>query len=133
MLLDVGHANIAAGITGGHLRAMVASVAEQVVLFHLHDNLGARRGSGAPGLDPLRLDLHLAPGAGRLPWHALAALLVEHSAPLMLEVHPPHRPEPLSLANVTSELLLRDRRAVGASLPTLARGVDPTQPTVPLG
>jgi sugar phosphate isomerase/epimerase len=111
MLLDVGHANIAAGITGGHLRAMVASVAERVVLF----------------------DLHLAPGAGRLPWHAIAALLVDHSAPLMLEVHPPHRPEALSLANVTSELLLRDRRAVGASLSTLARGVDPAQPTVPLG
>lgn len=133
MLLDVGHANIVAGITGGHLRAIVASVAEQVVLFHLHDNLGARRGSGAPGLDPLRLDLHLAPGAGRLPWHAIAALLVEHPAPLLLEVHPPHRPEPLSFAKVTSELLLRDRRAVGASLSTLARGVDPAQPTVPLG
>jgi hypothetical protein len=51
----------------------------------------------------------------------------------MLEVHPPHPPEPLSLANVTSELLLRDRRGVGASLSTLARGVDLAQPTVPLG
>lgn len=133
MLLDVGHAHIVAGITGGHLRAMIASVAEGVVLFHLHDNLGARRGPGAPGLDPLRLDLHLAPGAGRLPWHAIASLLVDHPAPLMLELHPPHRPEPLSLVNVTSELLLRDRLSVGSSRSTLARGAGDMRPTVPLG
>ena len=51
-----------------------------IVLFHVHDNLGARlNGLEAPGVDPLRLDLHLAPGAGSLPWHRLAALLRDHA------------------------------------------------------
>lgn len=133
MLLDVGHAHIAASLSGGHLRAMVASVTDAVVLFHLHDNLGARRGRAGPGLDPLRLDLHLAPGAGRLPWDAVSPLLLDHRAPLMLEVHPPHRPEPLSLGTVTAELLLRDRCSVDGARSALAADVGQTRPAVPLG
>ncbi|HEY8865879.1 MAG TPA: sugar phosphate isomerase/epimerase [Solirubrobacteraceae bacterium] len=103
MLLDLGHAHI----TGG-----VASAAElagdAVCLFHAHDNFGSRdpgAGHAGPGLDPLRLDLHLAPGGGNLPWQALAPQLHDHAAPVLLEVHPPHRPEPLSLVTVTAELL----------------------------
>lgn len=132
MLLDLGHAHIQADLAGGHLRAMVASVADAVILFHLHDNLGARRDRVSPGIDPLRLDLHLAPGAGKLPWHAVAPLLLEHEAPLMLEVHPPHRPEPLSLATVTAELLLRDGRSVDGARAAFDRAPG-GRATVPLG
>ena len=106
MCLDVGHANIAADIAGIDVRAVVEPVLPAVGLFHVHDNLGARRrGQGVPGVDPLRLDLHLAPGAGAVGGHRLGDVLLGHRAPLLLEVHPPHRPEPLSLLNVTLELL----------------------------
>lgn len=133
MLLDVGHAHIVAGLTGGHLRAMTASVLERVVLLHLHDNLGGRRSLGRPGMDPLRLNLHLAPGAGTLPWGVLAELLLGHPAPLVLEVHPPHRPESVTVAAVTTEILLPQRAAVGASRTALAVEAGPAAPTVPLG
>ena len=125
MLFDVGHAAIAAGVFGGGDTARVlAPLADVVGLYHLHDNLGARcagaRGEpdpGLPGVDPLRLDLHLPPGAGRVPWYDLAPLLCGGDAPLILEVRPPHRPEPVALARVTTELLLR-----GASAGDVAAG-----------
>jgi sugar phosphate isomerase/epimerase len=105
MLLDVGHAFITAG---NGIRATLDEVGDAVALFHLHDNLGDRRdGRAGPGTDPLRLDLHLPPGGGRLPWEAIGPALAAHEAPLVLEVHPPHRPDPLSLARVTADLLLR--------------------------
>ena len=133
MLLDLGHANIAAGLAGGELRAILESVSDAVCLFHVHDNLGARRApSPGPGLDPLRLDLHLAPGSGRLPWERIAPALVSHPAPLMLEVHPPHRPEPTSLATVTSELLLRRPLPIDGSRTALA-DVTAERRSVPLG
>jgi sugar phosphate isomerase/epimerase len=107
MLFDVGHANIIAGLASTTAAELLEPVAGEVVLFHLHDNLGARRGGEPPpGLDPLRLDLHLAPGAGSAPWPQIAPALLRSAAPLVLEVHPPHRPEPLSLAEVTAGLLL---------------------------
>ena len=46
-----------------------------VVLFHVHDNLGCRRRIDAPGIDPVKLDLHLPPGRGSLPWTRLAGML----------------------------------------------------------
>lgn len=115
MTFDVGHAHITADQLGGDLRPSLEAVVDDVVLFHLHDNLGARRAESVHrGLEPLRLDLHLAPGAGRVPWDLLAPALGGHPAPLLLEVHPPYRPEPLSLATVTTELL-RPRYAAAAS------------------
>jgi sugar phosphate isomerase/epimerase len=82
-----------------------------VVLFHLHDNLGARRHQlDAPGVDPLRLDLHLAPGNGTLPWERVAGALRAHRAPLMLEIEPSHRPGLVALATITRHLLAGDRR-----------------------
>jgi sugar phosphate isomerase/epimerase len=112
MLLDVGHAFIT---TGRGLPAVLEEVTHAVALFHLHDNLGGRRGdAGGPGTDPLRLDLHLPPGGGRLPWEAVGPALAAHSAPLVLEVHPPHRPDAISLAGVITNLLLRRRRVVGS-------------------
>jgi sugar phosphate isomerase/epimerase len=123
MLFDAGHANIVAGQRGTDLRSLLEPVLPAVVLFHLHDNLGARGDRGSvPGLDPLRLDLHLAPGAGRLGWGVVAGLMLSRSAPLVLEVHPPHRPEPLRLAQITAGLLLRDRPAVGGARPAVERG-----------
>jgi sugar phosphate isomerase/epimerase len=67
------------------------------------DNLGVRRRDiDAPGIDPLKLDLHLPPGRGSLPWGRVAAVLREHSAPLLLEVEPSQRP---ALAELTAALL----------------------------
>ncbi|HYU61426.1 MAG TPA: hypothetical protein VEK39_11760 [Solirubrobacterales bacterium] len=60
---------------------------------------------GFGGLDPLRLDLHLPPGRGTLPWQEIAPRLVGHSAPLLLEVHPPYRPAAGELHRATRELL----------------------------
>jgi sugar phosphate isomerase/epimerase len=121
MLFDLGHGHIAAGLAGASLVDLLEPVLDSVVLFHLHDNLGARTdGAGGPALDPLRLDLHLAPGSGRLPWEAVAGALLARSAPLVLEVHPPHRPEPLSLHAVTAALLQRGRPPVGAARAALA-------------
>ncbi len=89
--LDVGHANVIAGLRRTSLTRMVAPVLDSVVLFHLHDNLGARwrPADRGPGIDPLRLDLHLAPGAGTLAWAEIASSLRDHEAPLIMEVHPP--------------------------------------------
>jgi sugar phosphate isomerase/epimerase len=106
MCFDVGHARIAADLVGGDVASMLAPVVDAVVIFHLHDNLGARLSGGvAPPVDPLRLDLHLPPGAGRVCWNEVAGVLRAHGAPLMLEVHPPHRPEPVTLASLTEGLL----------------------------
>jgi sugar phosphate isomerase/epimerase len=112
MCLDLGHAHIAAGLADCPLEDLIAPVLDRVIVFHLHDNFGVIAGPDHPrpgarpgGLDPLRLDLHLPPGAGSLPWTELAPSLRAHSAPLQLEVHPPARPEPAALAVVTRELL----------------------------
>jgi sugar phosphate isomerase/epimerase len=109
VLFDLGHAHIAAALSGGDAMSLLDEVRDDVALFHVHDNLGARGGidDEAPGIDPLRLDLHLPPGNGRVPWTDLVPALRSHPAPLVLEVHPPHRPEPLSLARVTALLLGR--------------------------
>jgi sugar phosphate isomerase/epimerase len=106
MCLDIGHANIVADLAGWPLGELIAPVLDQVIVFHLHDNFGAEVERARPGgIDPLRLDLHLPPGAGSVDWPALAPLLRPHAAPLQLEVHPPARLEPAALAVVTHELL----------------------------
>jgi sugar phosphate isomerase/epimerase len=107
MLLDVGHANIVADGAAADLAALVEPVLDVVSLFHVHDNLGARsQDSGDFAFDPLRLDLHLPPGAGSLPWDRIAAALVEHSAPLMLEVHPSQRPNAAAVCELAKAALL---------------------------
>ncbi|HWV84658.1 MAG TPA: sugar phosphate isomerase/epimerase [Capillimicrobium sp.] len=99
MLFDAGHAHIAAGLRRGDAAAQLDDVADAVGLFHLHDNLGARRHElQAPGVDPLRLDLHLPPGAGTLAWERLAPALAGHDAPLVLEIGAGVRQEPVALA-----------------------------------
>lgn len=114
MCLDLGHAHIVASLKGRDVVEMIEPVLDQVVLFHVHDNHGAGRKSGssasgetvrAGAIEPLRLDLHLPPGAGKTPWAELAPLIADHSAPLQLEVHPPGRPEPATLAVLTREIL----------------------------
>jgi sugar phosphate isomerase/epimerase len=101
MCFDAGHANIV-----GDAPLLLEPLLDRVVLFHLHDNHGARDGASAvPGVDPLKLDLHLPPGRGTVPWSRLAPLLEESVAPLLLEVHPPHRPRPEQLATVAGSLL----------------------------
>jgi sugar phosphate isomerase/epimerase len=112
MLLDVGHANIVADSEGADLAALIEPVLDVVSLFHVHDNLGARRqGGGDFAFDPLRLDLHLPPGAGALPWDRVAAALVGHSAPLMLEVHPSQRPSAAAVRELAEATLLQRPRS----------------------
>ena len=106
LCLDVGHANIVAGLRRTDPLELIEPALERAVFFHLHDNLGARRGDPAsPELDPLRLDLHLPPGRGIVPWDRLAPLLARKGgAPLLLEVHPP-RPSATRLFEVGVEAL----------------------------
>jgi sugar phosphate isomerase/epimerase len=91
LCIDIGHANIVARLRRTDPLELIEPALDRAVLFHLHDNLGARRRDpGSPELDPLRLDLHLPPGRGNVPWGRLAPLLARKSgAPLVLEVHPP--------------------------------------------
>ena len=91
LCVDVGHANVVAGLRRTDPLDLIEPVLDRTVMFHLHDNLGARQDhSDSPELDPLRLDLHLPPGRGTVPWEPLAPLLGRKlGAPLMLEVHPP--------------------------------------------
>ncbi len=98
--LDLGHAHVVAELRRTSLERFIEPVLDAVTLFHAHDNFGARRGDGdgdALGVDPLRLDLHLPPGRGTLPWHAIGPLISAHRAPVMLEVHPPYRPRAAEL------------------------------------
>jgi sugar phosphate isomerase/epimerase len=130
MTFDVGHAQIAGEVLGTDAAALIGPASEAVALFHLHDNLGVRRGGvGVAGVDPIQLDLHLPPGAGSIPWERIGAQLVDHRAPLMLELHPPHRPDPVRVADVTCELLLATRRR-SAHPPAIARqrAAHPTAP-----
>jgi sugar phosphate isomerase/epimerase len=105
--LDLGHAHIVAELRRTSLEALIEPVLDTVTLFHAHDNLGARwQPVGAEsGVDPLRLDLHLPPGRGTLPWARLAPGLAGHEAPLMLEVHLPYRPRAEELYRSAEELL----------------------------
>src|SRR4029078_10555113 len=101
MACDLGHAHVTSQLTGTALVDVLAAVHADVVLFHIHDNLGVRRGPGTPpGIVPLRWDLHMAPGRGTLPWRAVSQLLRAHPAPLLMEVAPAQRPDPLRLATV---------------------------------
>lgn len=109
LCLDLGHAHVVSDLRRSSIWELVEPVLDSVTLFHVHDNLGARRGSQtAAELDPLCLDLHLPPGAGTLPWAKLAPRLLEHDAPLMLEVHPPARGRPEGLRTALIEALLPD-------------------------
>jgi sugar phosphate isomerase/epimerase len=116
LCLDLGHAHIVADLRHADLSELVLPVLDSVTLFHLHDNLGARRGAGNPAeLDPLRLDLHLPPGRGRLPWRRIGTLLGAHSAPLLLEVHSPHRAAPGAIFAEAVEALGLVQRAAPAT------------------
>jgi sugar phosphate isomerase/epimerase len=93
LCIDVGHANVVARLRRTDPMELIEPALDRVVLFHLHDNLGARRNDpGSPEIDPLRLDLHLPPGRGNVPWERLAPVFARKEAPLMLEIHPPQRP-----------------------------------------
>jgi sugar phosphate isomerase/epimerase len=130
MLLDVGHANVVADREGSDLAALVEPVLDVVVLFHVHDNLGARRRprgwsteNGGGSFDPLRLDLHLPPGEGALPWDQVARKLVDHAAPLMLEIHPSHRPRALALYEMAEATLLQCSPRLGPTPELFSRSV----------
>ena len=104
--VDIGHINVVAGELHTDPLELIEPVLDATVLWHAHDNLGARhdRATKPAGLDPLRLDLHLPPGRGTVPWERLAPLLDRSAAPVVLEVHPP-RPQPPALFAEASGLL----------------------------
>lgn len=112
LCLDVGHAHIVADNRHTSVERLCEPVLEAVSVIHLHDNLGARRQPHGQelGVDPLRLDLHLAPGRGTLPWQLVGPLLRRHRAPMLLEVHPPYRARAGELA-ASAVALLRGRRS----------------------
>lgn len=93
LCLDLGHAHIVSQLRRTSVERLCEPVLDLTCLFHVHDNLGARREGARKslGVDPLRLDLHLPPGRGNLPWGRLEALIARHRAPLVLEIHPPYR------------------------------------------
>ena len=106
--LDLGHAHISAEMRHTSLDLFIEPVLDVVSLFHAHDNFGGRGGEPAGdalGVDPLRLDLHLPPGRGSLPWHAIGPMISAHSAPVVLEVHPPYRPRAAELREDAALLL----------------------------
>ena len=105
--LDLGHAHIEAERSGVPLADLIEPVLDRVVLFHVHDNFGARLQDAQTSgwVEPLRLDLHLPPGAGSLPWEQVAPLVADHPAPYLLQVNPGSRPEPATLAVMARELL----------------------------
>jgi sugar phosphate isomerase/epimerase len=105
MLLDIGHLHITADATRADPVALLAGCVPDVVLFHAHDNLGCRRAVDAPGVDPLKMDLHLPPGRGTVPWARIAGIVAAHAAPVMLEVQPSVRPALEVLAARTTRLL----------------------------
>jgi sugar phosphate isomerase/epimerase len=103
MLLDVGHLHITTEASHTDIAAVTMAVAAHVVLFHVHDNFGVRRHDlDAPGIDPLKLDLHLPPGRGCVPWNRIAPVMRDHAAPLLLEVELSQRP---SLPELTAAAL----------------------------
>jgi sugar phosphate isomerase/epimerase len=113
MLLDVGHLHITADASHSDPALVAAAVAPDVVLFHVHDNLGVRRRDiDVPGVDPLKLDLHLPPGRGSVPWRRIAGALRDHDAPLLLEVEPSQRPAlPELMASLMRALAAPTERA----------------------
>jgi len=107
LCLDLGHAHIVAELRRTSLETLIGPVLDVVALFHFHDNLGARWAPRCPDavLDPLRLDLHLSPGRGTLPWAQILPSLASHPAPAVLEVHPPHRQRAGEIRRAFGELV----------------------------
>ena len=107
LCLDVGHAHVTADLRHTGVEKLCEPAVDVVSVFHLHDNLGARWTPAGDelGVDPLRLDLHLPPGRGTLPWRRVAEMLAGHRAPLVLEVHPPYRPRASDLASAAGRLI----------------------------
>jgi sugar phosphate isomerase/epimerase len=109
MLFDVGHANVIADREGIEIASLLEPVLDVVELFHVHDNLGARRRDGGGfTYDPLRLDLHLPPGIGTLGWESIAPALLAHAAPLVMEIHPSHRPAAAALHDAVRAVVLSE-------------------------
>ena len=106
MLFDVGHANVVAGFMGVELMTLLEPVLDYVRLFHVHDNLGARLG-GEGGAVARPAAARPAPGAGL----GIAALGVgapgaaRHDAPLLMEIHPAHRPQPATLHDIAVSVI----------------------------
>lgn len=121
LCVDVGHANVIAGLRRTSLTRMVEPVLDMAVVFHLHDNLGARwhATDDRPELDPLRIDLHLAPGRGTLNWPEVAPSLLAQDGPMILEIHPP-RAAPGELAEAARRALTAEPRT--AELPAPLAG-----------
>jgi sugar phosphate isomerase/epimerase len=113
LCIDVGHANVIAALRHTDPLELIEPALDAAILFHLHDNLGSRRQAGPvpAGIDPLRLDLHLSPGRGTVPWLSLAPHLTRGDAPVILEIHPSHRPSTAALHEAALDALGLDEPA----------------------
>jgi sugar phosphate isomerase/epimerase len=114
LCLDVGHAHVIADGRHTWVEHLCKPALDLASVIHVHDNFGARRQPTGEelGVDPVRLDLHLPPGRGTLGWKRLAPHLAGAKAPLVLEVHPPHRPRASELAATAARLLTPRRGGV---------------------
>ena len=132
LCLDVGHANVVAGLRRTDPLDLIEPALDRAVLFHLHDNLGARRGqASSPELDPLRLDLHLPPGRGTVPWEGLVPFLARKGgAPLVLEVHPP-RPSAARLFETAVRVMASPSDRGRSGRPTQVATAAPSLPQRP--
>jgi sugar phosphate isomerase/epimerase len=66
LCLDLGHAHIVADCRHAQVGDLLEPVLDAVVLFHLHDNLGARRSiPDRPDLDPSASTSTCLPAGGR--------------------------------------------------------------------
>ena len=116
MCLDIGHAHITSGLEGLSLAELIEPSLPSVIVFHLHDNFGSDLEQPRAGsIEPVKLDLHLPPGAGSVPWGSIARMLRKHTAPLQMEIHPGQRPEPATLAILADEVLRPARSRAAAS------------------
>lgn len=111
---DIGHAHVCAALDGRDVADLIGPALERAALVCVHDNFGARPPEVA-GVDPLRLDLHLPPGRGTVPWSRLAAALAGGpAAPVIVDLHGA-RADPVALASETAALLAgRDEAAAAA-------------------
>ena len=111
LCLDLGHAHIVAGLRRTDPLELIEPALDRAVLFHLHDNLGARRGGRA---HPTRARSAAAgpPPAARTRQRPLeparAAARPQERRAVVLEVHPP-RPAAAHLFEAAIELWPRRR------------------------
>lgn len=114
-MADVGHAHVVAGVTGRDLADVLAPVLRRAAIVAVHDNLGAHGAAPRPsGIDPVRLDLHLTPGEGTLPWARVAGLVSGLEVPVIVDLRSA-RADACAIARDVGRLLAGSGEAAAAA------------------